>query len=237
MHRSSHTPTRSINCLTKNAAMQTDRVRPVSCGSIAQDGLISYNSESSLPTKPPTPARPTPPSYSTYSRRMMSKTRPNTPRYQSSTASYNSSCNINNNTNYTNTSNSAPRSPSGSRYTTRILDSPHMLANRTNNQYPTTPVKNGHYYNDSAAGGNAVYGRSNGGRSMSIPGLSFNGDANLSVINTTLMNNGDNKDCGSSAVSRDGRSPTKRVESPISAGCGRHTARRAESPRHSTCKS
>jgi len=112
-----------------------------------------------------------------------------------------------------------------------------MLANRTNNQYPTTPVKNGHYYNDSAAGGNAVYGRSNGGRSMSIPGLSFNGDANLSVINTTLMNNGDNKDCGSSAVSRDGRSPTKRVESPISAGCGRHTARRAESPRHSTCKS
>ena len=135
------------------------------------------------------------------------------------------------------TTTSQPRSPSGSRYTTRILDSPHMLANRINNQYPTTPAKNGHYYQDPAAGGTPVYGRSNGGRSMSIPGLSYNGDANLSVINSGVMNHGDTRDSGNSAMSRDGRSPTKRVESPVSAGCGRHTARRAESPRHSSCKS
>jgi hypothetical protein len=144
------------------------------------------------------------------------------------------------------------------RYTARILDmpsgalTPTSSNNRTSsgnnsNQYggvsgiPTTS-RPYHYQHPSINTAEPSYSGEGGGRSMSIPGC----DENSTAAAPLRSHNGvfgeesnQHSVVGDSySPSRDSRIATKQRGGEISGGGGgRHTARRAESPRYSSCKS
>jgi len=189
-------------------------------------GSVSYSSESSLPTKPPTPAsRPTP-VYSTYSRRLVSKTRPTTPRYQS--------CG------------STTRSPSTSSLlttattTTTTLPSPvSAVTPRSYIPGASQDMTSPRSYLPAAVQDTVI----STARRSSIPtpgslagfvtSSAPTSDQDGSADKRRTSRRTENCTGAASPSPRETRGTPRRGESP---GGGRHTARRAESPRHSTCK-